>query len=103
MPGERVMLHPLDWPPALRRCIAGFKVVKRNAYTGDGRTDTLWDVKFESSQKAGIALGEHHGTFEKDRQQGREVQIAKIVNNIHMGPHPLAEARKLLPADNSTT
>ena len=38
---ERYMLHPLDWPPALQRCIQSFEVVVKNAFAGDGHVDTV--------------------------------------------------------------
>ena len=90
---ERYMLHPLDWPPALQRCIVGFEVVMKNAVAGDGHVDTVWKVKFVDPHKAAVSLGEHHGIFEKDREQASG--LAAMVRELQ-------ERRALLTGEPAT-
>ena len=85
---ERYMRHPLDWPKALQRCVKSFKIIKRNAEAGDGHIDTMWDVQFTDQLKAIVSLGEHHGIFEKDREQANS-GLTKLVQELQ-------ERRKLL-------
>ena len=68
-------------------------MVKRNAYAGDGHIDTVWDVQFTDQLKAIVSLGEHHGIFEKDREQASG--LAAMVRELH-------ERRALLTGEPAT-
>lgn len=49
---EQGNIKPIkDWPPSLRRALAGVEVVKRNLTAGDGEIDQVLKVKFWDKPK----------------------------------------------------
>ena len=63
----------LDLTPEQGSCLAGFEAVIKNAAAGDGQTDLVHKVKFESKLDALEKLGEHLALFEGDGQQPADV------------------------------
>lgn len=85
------MLPIKQWPPAMRRAMAGIEVVKRNLTSGDGEIDQVLKVKFWDKPKALEQMAKVLQMFEERIKITGEVNL---VERLAAGRKRVADARR---------
>ena len=73
--GEKKLKHPADWPIGARMALSNYETVVRNLTSGDGKTDDVLKVRFESKLVALELLAKHLGLLVEQTPAVTELRV----------------------------
>ena len=99
--GQKRYKHPVDWPLGARMALQNYETVVRNLTSGDGKTDDVLKVRFESKLVALELLSKHLGLLVDRTEAVTELRVSWLAPELPPAIEtvPAAEVKRLPQAE----